>query len=142
MLSSSEVAPESELRLSGYGFEPGATYEVLLRAGEFSITLGQVVTTAEGRIAPTPLTVPGVASPGEYVVAVRITRAFYAYAPLTIRPAPTITLDPGEGGLVPHRLDAHPDGGVGRHGAGDHPVAGVLADRLRLAGDHRLVELG
>ena len=36
----------------------------------------------------------------------------------------------------------HPDRRVGRHRAGDDAVAGRLGDRLGLAGDHRLVELG
>ena len=42
----------------------------------------------------------------------------------------------------PTALDAHADRGVGRDGAGDDLVALALGHRLRLAGDHRLVELG
>ena len=51
-------------------------------------------------------------------------------------------LDAGERGVVADRLDAHADGGVGRDRPGDDAVADVLRHRPRLAGDHRLVELG
>ena len=43
---------------------------------------------------------------------------------------------------LPDRLDADADRRVGRDGAGDHAVAGGARGRPRLAGDHRLVELG
>ena len=51
-------------------------------------------------------------------------------------------LDAGQRGVVADGVDADPDRRVGRHRAGDDPVAGALGDRLGLAGDHRLVELG
>jgi hypothetical protein len=50
--------------------------------------------------------------------------------------------DPGQGGLLPHRVDPDPDGGVGDHGAGHHPTARAPGHRAGLAGDHRLVKLG
>ena len=51
-------------------------------------------------------------------------------------------LDAGQGGVVTHGVDPHPDGRVGRHGAGHHLVAHRLGYRAGLAGDHRLVQLG
>ena len=52
-------------------------------------------------------------------------------------------LDAGERGVVADGLHAHADRGVGRDGPGDDAVARrCFGDRPRLAGDHRLVELG
>ena len=64
-----------------------------------------------------------------------------------LRPRPRLLglghqpLDAGQRGVLADRVDPHPDRRVGRHRAGDDPVADVLGDRLGLAGDHRLVEL-
>ena len=49
---------------------------------------------------------------------------------------------PGERGVLADRVDPDADRGVGRDGPGDHSVADGLGDRLGLAGDHRLVQLG
>ena len=52
-------------------------------------------------------------------------------------------LDAGERVSSPTALDAHADRRVGRDRPGDDPVAARASrDRPRLAGDHRLVELG
>ena len=51
-------------------------------------------------------------------------------------------LDAGQRGVLPHRRDPDPDRRVGRHRAGHDPVALGLRHRARLAGDHRLIELG
>ena len=51
-------------------------------------------------------------------------------------------LDAGERGVLPHRVDLDAHRRVGRHRPGDDTVANGLGDRARLAGDHRLVELG
>lgn len=51
-------------------------------------------------------------------------------------------LDAGQGGVGPHGVDPHPEGGVGRDGARDHPVSRAFRRRARLAGNHRLVDLG
>ena len=52
------------------------------------------------------------------------------------------SLDAGQRGVVADGGDLDPQAGVGGHGAGDHRVAFAAADRLGLAGDHRLVHAG
>ena len=51
-------------------------------------------------------------------------------------------LDAGQRGVVADRVDPHPQRESVAHRAGDDAVARPLRDRPRLAGDHRLVELG
>ena len=52
------------------------------------------------------------------------------------------TLDAGQGGVVPDGGDPHPQRVVGGDRAGDDVVADLAPDRLGLAGDHRLVDVG
>ena len=49
---------------------------------------------------------------------------------------------PAERGVLADGVELHPNGGIGRHGAGDHPVAVGSFDRSGLSRDHRLVEVG
>jgi hypothetical protein len=50
-------------------------------------------------------------------------------------------LDAGQGGVIPDRVDAHPQARIGDHGGGHHPFALTARDRGGLAGDHRLVHI-
>jgi hypothetical protein len=49
---------------------------------------------------------------------------------------------PREGGVLPHRVDAHAQRGIGRHRARHDAIADGACDRARFARDHALVERG
>ena len=62
--------------------------------------------------------------------------------PATPAPAATSRWMPASAVSLADRVDPDPQRGVGGDRAGHHPVPDRLRHRPRLAGDHRLVELG
>jgi hypothetical protein len=93
------IAPGGDLRVSGYNFPPGGTFDIYIYLGTeidvMLVPLGQVQSDARGTVAPTTLPLPSMIAPGDYMVVALLDRP--PVVKLTVRPALTLTLSPTAG---------------------------------------------
>ena len=93
------IAPGGDLRVSGYNFPPGGTFDIYIILGTeidvMPVQLGRVQSDARGTVAPTTLPLPPTIAPGDYMVVAPLDRP--PVVKLTVRPALTLTLSPDAG---------------------------------------------
>src|SRR6266498_1754503 len=66
------IALGGDLRVSGYNFPPGGTFDIYIILGTeidvMPVRLGRVQSDARGTVAPTTLPLPPTIAPGDYMV--------------------------------------------------------------------------